>query len=76
MAGKTATDAAVLLKGIISFHLGMVLVGMMEVSGLFVAVEMDIMLFGQPLKFGESWESSQLMRYGEGHGVITVVLVG
>ncbi len=54
----------------------MVLVGMMEVSGLFVAVEMDIMLFGQPLKFGESWESSQLMRYGEGHGVITVVLVG
>jgi len=60
-------DAAVRLKSIIPCHLGLVRVGMAEASGQFVAVDLDIMLSGQRLKFGESRWSSQWMRYGKRH---------
>ena len=73
MAGKIAADLAVLLKGVITFYLGTLLVGMTEASGQFVAVDPDLMLSGQRLKFGESWESSQWMSYGEGHDAMLTV---
>jgi len=47
-------DVAVRLKGIIAFYPGLLRVGMTAVSGQFVAVDLDIMLSGQLLKFGES----------------------
>jgi hypothetical protein len=67
VAGKIAMDVAVRLKGIIAFYPGLLRVGMTAVSGQFVAVDLDIMLSGQLLKFGESRGSSQWMRYSERH---------
>jgi hypothetical protein len=41
---------------------------MAEISGPFVSVDLDVMLCGQRLKFGERRESSQGLRDSERHG--------
>ena len=68
MTGEVATEVAVRFKGIMAGDLGLFRVGMAEVAGQFVAVDRDIILSGQRLKFGKSWRSSQWLRYGKRHG--------
>jgi len=65
LACKITAQIAVLLEGIFSSSFGM-----RKFAGLGRAVNLNFMLFGQCLKFGESWNPSNGMSDGEwcGHG--------
>ena len=57
LSGKVAANGAAWVKGIMACHLGLVKIGMAEFAGQFVAVDLDIVLSGQSLKFGKRRQS-------------------
>ena len=70
-------DVAVRLKGVVAGYLGMLEVTSqlsdlatrrVRLNAFYADVDLDIMLSGQCLKFGERWDSYQRLGYGERHG--------
>lgn len=67
LTDEITSEAAIHIEGIMAGYFGLIRVGMTEISGQFVAADINIMLPGQRLKFGERRASSQLLGDGEWH---------